>query len=131
MPNREWLYYRSNHFDAGLSGQAFSTFVPHTVRAKETKQCSDCHVSASTITILEAQLFSARPTTNFMNFMGRYIYVATGEHGLEAVAVGPNMTSPMQFTQRSQRIGVSRQLQEIRGASSRTPCFSRAPGNRL
>jgi hypothetical protein len=25
--------------------------------------------------------------TNFMNFMGRYVYVATGHHGLEAVAV--------------------------------------------
>jgi len=25
--------------------------------------------------------------TNFMNFMGRYVYVATGNHGLEAVAV--------------------------------------------
>ena len=30
----------------GFSGQAFSTYVPHTVRAKETKQCTDCHVAA-------------------------------------------------------------------------------------
>ena len=29
----------------GFSGQAFSTFVPHTVRATETKHCTDCHVS--------------------------------------------------------------------------------------
>src|SRR5436309_13798386 len=28
------------------SGHAFSTFVPHTVRATETKSCTDCHVSA-------------------------------------------------------------------------------------
>src|SRR5256886_8992926 len=30
----------------GFAGHAFSTFVPHTVRATETKSCTDCHVSA-------------------------------------------------------------------------------------
>src|SRR5713226_8407440 len=45
--NRDWLYYTQQTISTpGFSGQAFSTFVPHTVRAKETKQCSDCHVSA-------------------------------------------------------------------------------------
>ena len=29
----------------GFAGQAFNTHVPHTVRAKETKDCADCHVS--------------------------------------------------------------------------------------
>jgi hypothetical protein len=85
--NREWLYYQQQTISApGLSGQAFSTFVPHTVRAKETKQCSDCHVSAANNNnAWMAQLLLQG--TNFMNFMGRYIYVATGDHGLEAVAV--------------------------------------------
>ena len=32
---------------AGYTGNAFNTHVPHTVRGKETKQCTDCHVSAS------------------------------------------------------------------------------------
>src|SRR5438045_6006902 len=46
--NREWLYYTQQTISApGFSGQAFSTFVPHTVRGRETKQCSDCHVSAA------------------------------------------------------------------------------------
>ena len=37
--NRDWLYYQQQTISAeGFSGQAFSTFVPHTVRAKETKQ---------------------------------------------------------------------------------------------
>ena len=46
--NREWLYYTQQTISAeGFSGQAFSSYVPHTVRAKETKQCSDCHVSAA------------------------------------------------------------------------------------
>jgi hypothetical protein len=85
--NREWLYYQQQTISSsGLSGQAFSTFVPHTVRAKETKQCSDCHVSAANDNnAWIAQLLLQG--TNFMNFMGRYIYVATGEHGLKAVAV--------------------------------------------
>jgi hypothetical protein len=85
--NREWLYYTQQTISApGFSGQAFSTFVPHTVRAKETKQCSDCHVSAQNDNnAWMAQLLLQG--TNFMNFMGRYVYVATGKKGFEAVAV--------------------------------------------
>ncbi|MGB7282905.1 MAG: hypothetical protein WBE13_11635 [Candidatus Acidiferrum sp.] len=85
--NRDWLYYTQQTVSApGFSGQAFSTFVPHTVRATETKQCSDCHVSAANDNnAWMAQLLLQG--TNFMNFMGRYIYVATGSKGLEAVAV--------------------------------------------
>ncbi|HEX8872500.1 MAG TPA: hypothetical protein VF758_07025 [Candidatus Acidoferrum sp.] len=85
--NREWLYYTQQTISAeGFSGQAFSTFVPHTVRGKETKQCSDCHVSASNDNnAWMAQLLLQG--TNFMNFMGRYVYVATGSKGFEAIAV--------------------------------------------
>jgi hypothetical protein len=85
--NREWLYYTQQTISAeGFSGQAFSTFVPHTVRGKETKQCSDCHVSAANDNnAWMAQLLLQG--TNFMNFMGRYIYVATGKSGLAAIAV--------------------------------------------
>lgn len=85
--NRDWLYYTQQTISApGFSGQAFSTFVPHTVRATETKECSDCHVSAANDNnAWMAQLLLQG--TNFMNFMGRYIYVATGKTGLEAVAV--------------------------------------------
>jgi hypothetical protein len=85
--NRDWLYYTQQTISApGFSGQAFSTFVPHTVRAKETKQCSDCHVSAQNDNnAWMAQLLLQG--TNFMNFMGRYVYVATGSKGLEAIAV--------------------------------------------
>ena len=85
--NREWLYYTQQTIAApGFSGQAYSTFVPHTVRARETKQCSDCHVSAQNDNnAWMAQLILQG--TNFMNFMGRYIYVATGKKGFEAVVV--------------------------------------------
>ncbi|HXX99579.1 MAG TPA: hypothetical protein VEI54_01585 [Candidatus Limnocylindrales bacterium] len=85
--NREWLYYTQQTISAeGFSGQAFSTYVPHTVRARETKECSDCHVSAANDNnAWMAQLLLQG--TNFMNFMGRYVYVATGKTGFEAIAV--------------------------------------------
>ena len=85
--NREWLYYTEQTISAeGFSGQAYSTFVPHTVRGRETKQCSDCHVSvANDNNAWMAQLLLQG--TNFMNFMGRYIYVATGKGGMEVIAV--------------------------------------------
>jgi hypothetical protein len=85
--NREWLYYEQQTISApGFSGQGYSTFVPHTVRAKETKQCSDCHVSEQN----DNNAWMAQLTlqgTNFMNFMGRYVYVATGNKGFEAITV--------------------------------------------
>jgi len=84
---RDWLYYTQQTISApGFSGQAFSTYVPHTVRARETKKCSDCHVSANNDNnAWMAQLLLQG--TNFMNFMGRYLYVATGNKGFEAIAV--------------------------------------------
>jgi hypothetical protein len=85
--DRDWLYYQQQTISAeGLSGQAFSTFVPHTVRGKETKGCTDCHVSrANDNNAWMAQLLLQG--TNFMNFMGRYVFVASGNQGYEAVAV--------------------------------------------
>ena len=70
----------------GLCGQAFNTHVPHTVRTAETKTCTDCHVSANgDNNAWMAQLLLLG--TNFVNFMGRFVYVATGHGGVEAVAV--------------------------------------------
>ncbi len=71
---------------AGFTGNAFNTHVPHTVRGKETKQCTDCHVSRDGDN--NAWLASVLMLgTNQVNFMGRYIYVAEGRGGLSAVAV--------------------------------------------
>jgi hypothetical protein len=85
--DRDWLYYQQQTISAeGFSGQAFSPFVPHTVRAHETKTCTDCHVSrAGDNNAWMAQLLMQG--TNFMNFIGRYVFVATGKAGYEAVAV--------------------------------------------
>ncbi|MBV9957169.1 MAG: hypothetical protein JO360_02055, partial [Acidobacteria bacterium] len=84
--NREWIYSQQQTVSAeGFSGQTFNTHVPHTVRSKETKGCSDCHVSrANDNNAWLAQLLLQG--TNFVNFMGQYVYVAASD-ALEAVAV--------------------------------------------
>ena len=93
--DRDWLYYQQQTISAeGFSGQAFSTFVPHTVRAKETKGCTDCHVSrANDNNAWMAQLLLQG--SNFMNFMGRYVFVADGKSGFEAVAVTEHDEPPV------------------------------------
>jgi hypothetical protein len=82
--NREWIYSQQQTTSAeGFSGQTFNTHVPHTVRATETKNCTDCHVSAKNDNnAWLAQLLLQG--TNFVNFMGRYVYVAADD-ALEVV----------------------------------------------
>ncbi len=84
--NREWIYSQQQTISAeGFSGQSFATHVPHTVRTTETKTCADCHVSdRGDNNAWMAQLFMQG--TNFVNFMGRYVYVAA-EDALEVVPV--------------------------------------------
>lgn len=106
--NRESIYVQQQTISSeGLSGIAFSTNVPHTVRGSapkgkdgialdkeaayapghsETKSCTDCHVSTNEDNnAILAQLIMQG--TNYLNFIGRYCWVAAGEHGLAAVTV--------------------------------------------
>ncbi|MCA9212642.1 MAG: hypothetical protein KDB27_06245 [Planctomycetales bacterium] len=100
--NREAIYVQQQTISGdGLSGIAFSTNVPHTVRGGagwanesnhaasgvyETKSCTDCHLSNSEDNnAVMAQLLMQG--TGFTNFIGKYCYVAAGEHGFEAVVV--------------------------------------------
>ena len=71
---------------AGYSSQAFNPHVPHTVRARETQPCGSCHITEENDNnAWMAQLLLQG--TNFVNFIGRFAYVATGHDGFEAVAV--------------------------------------------
>ncbi len=85
--NREWLYSQQQTISSeGFSGQAFSTYVPHTVRTKETKACTDCHVSEENDNnAWMAQLLLQG--TNYTNFAYRFLYVGAGDAGLYAVVV--------------------------------------------
>jgi hypothetical protein len=86
--NRESIYVQQQTISGeGLSGIAFSSNVPHTVRGGDgTKQCTDCHVSKKNDNnAIMAQLLMQG--TNYTNFIGRYCWAAAGDHGLTAVEV--------------------------------------------
>ena len=101
--NRESIYVQQQTISGeGLSGIAFSTNVPHTVRGgpdwktappghaspgtSETKACTDCHVSVNNDNnAIMSQLLMQG--TGYTNFVGRYCWVGAGEHGLEGVVV--------------------------------------------
>jgi hypothetical protein len=86
--NRESIYVQQQTISAeGFSGIAFSTNVPHTVRGRgDTKLCTDCHLSKNNDNnALLAQLLMQG--TGYLNFVGKYCWVATGERGLAGVVV--------------------------------------------
>ncbi len=95
--NRDWLYYQQQTISApGYSGFGFATYYPHTVRAKETKVCTDCHVSKDgDNNAWMAQLLMQG--TNLVNFIGRYVYVAEGDKGFDAVTVAEHDDPPAVF----------------------------------
>jgi hypothetical protein len=85
--NREWIYSQQQTVSGGgFSGTAFSTYVPHTVRRRETKACRDCHSSreGDNNAWLASLLMQG---TGLVNFIGRYAYVGLGDHGFQAVVV--------------------------------------------
>jgi hypothetical protein len=85
--NREVIYSQQPPISAaGYSSQAFAPHFPHTVRATETKRCTDCHVSKDNDNNAWIGQVLGQGT-NFPNFFGRYIYVGEGSEGFEAVAV--------------------------------------------
>jgi hypothetical protein len=129
--NREWLYYTQQTISAeGFSGQAFSTFVPHTVRARETKECSDCHVAAAgDNNAWMAQLLLQG--TNFMNFLGRYVYVATGQKGFEAIAVAEHDEPEAIYGSDLQRIAYPQDFQKFVAQKRELSAVAEHAGNVL
>jgi hypothetical protein len=105
--NRDSIYVQQQTISAeGMSGIAFSSNVPHTVRGgpprdgqgrallpeaylpgrSETKSCTDCHVSRhNDNNAIMAQLLMQG--TGYVNFIGRYCWVAAGADGLAGVVV--------------------------------------------
>jgi hypothetical protein len=84
--NRERIYVQQPPISAaGFSSQAFAPHFPHTVRTKETKTCTDCHLSArDDNNAIMAQLLLLG--TNFTNFVGLNAYVGL-EDGFQATRV--------------------------------------------
>src|SRR5437763_1728360 len=70
--NRQWIYAQQQTVSAeGFAGTSFSPYFPHTVRSRETKQCSDCHLSdrQDNNAIMAQTLLHG---TNAVNFIGRF-----------------------------------------------------------
>lgn len=85
--NRQWLYTQQQTISAeGFAGTSFSPYFPHTVRTRETRQCTDCHLSAAkdNNAIMAQTMLQG---TNAVNFMGRFAWLAEEGEGLQAVAV--------------------------------------------
>ena len=84
---RQRIYIQQPPISApGYSSQAFNPHVPHTVRSRETQGCGSCHLTQENDNnAWMAQLLLQG--TNFVNFIGRFAWVATGKEGFEAVAV--------------------------------------------
>jgi hypothetical protein len=84
--NREKIYIQQPPVSAsGYSSQAFAPHYAHTERTRETKTCSDCHVSASNDN--NAWMASVvGQGTGFVNFVGYNAWVGQ-QGGLSAVTV--------------------------------------------
>jgi hypothetical protein len=84
--NRERIYVQQPPISsAGYSSQAFAPHFPHTVRLNETKQCSDCHLSANDDNnAIMSQLLLLG--TNFVNFVGLNVWSGM-EDGFQATRV--------------------------------------------
>src|SRR5262249_28338088 len=85
--NRQRFYIQQPPIStSGFSSQAFNPHFPHTVRTAETKTCTDCHISArNDNNAWMSQLLTLG--TNYVNFMGRFAWVAEGDEGFEAVGI--------------------------------------------
>lgn len=84
--NREWVYSQQQTVSAeGYSGQAFNPHFPHTTSSVgTTKGCTDCHLSEKNDNhAWMTQLLGFG--TGTVNFFGRYAYVGSGSHGINAV----------------------------------------------
>jgi len=126
--NREWIYSQQQTTSAeGFAGQTFNTHVPHTVRAKETKTCSDCHVSEKNDNnAWLAQLLLQG--TNFVNFMGRYVYVAADE-ALEVVVATEQSEPQAVFGSTLQKIAYPSNYEKFARDGSELKTFYEHVGN--
>jgi LVIVD repeat len=84
--NRERIYVQQPPISAsGFSSQAFAPHFPHTVRTRETKTCSDCHLSEKDDNnAAMAQLLLQG--TNFVNFVGMNAWTGL-DGGVQATRV--------------------------------------------
>ena len=101
------LLHAADDLDGRLTAALASALIIRTRCARrETKMCTDCHVSnEGDNNAWMAQLLMQG--TSLVNFMGRYIYVAEGSKGFEAVTVAEHDDPPAVYGSDLQKTGVS------------------------
>ncbi len=107
----------------GLSGIAFSTNVPHTVRGQGRHQAVHrlpCLQNNDNNAIMAQLLMQG---TNYLNFIGRYCWVAAGEHGLRGGRRHRARRAAGGHRQHAAQAGLSRALSR---STSRTRPAARA-----
>jgi len=70
----------------GFANEAMTPHPPHTVRKVETRQCTDCHLSAAGDNNARISLLLGFGA-NALTFLGTYVYLAEQGHGVTAVQV--------------------------------------------
>ena len=91
----------------------------HGARARKPRACTDCHVSAARDNNAWMSMLLLQGT-NLLNFMGRYVYVAAGNKGFDAVVTAEHDEPRGRHRQRSAAHGLSRRLPQARRARART-----------
>jgi len=128
---RDWLYYMQQTISSeGFSGQSFSTFAPHTVRGKETKRCTDCHVSEKkdNNSWMATVLLQG---TNFVNHLGRYAWVATGKGGFEAITIAEREEPPAVLGSHLQKLAYPANFARFVAGGRHLRDVDHHPGNAL
>lgn len=74
----------------GFSNEAVTPHPPHTVRTKETRQCTDCHISQNNDNNAKLSMLLGFGA-NGLNFMGTYAFVAEQGKGVTAVQVAEGL----------------------------------------
>ena len=117
--NRQWIYYQQQTVSAeGYSGQAFNTHVPHTVAADGNQDAAPIATCRRTATTTRSCRSCFTLGTNFVNFMGRFVCVGTGEGGVAGGRRDRDGRAAGRDRQRAAQAGLSR---GVRGAREARP----------
>ena len=111
--NREWIYSQQTTSAEGFAGQAFNTHV-HIRCARRNKDLQRLpRFRKNDNNALAGLLLQG---TNFVNFMGRYVYIAA-DHALEVVVATERDEPQAVMAARFRRLRIRRTTGSSRGGS--------------
>ena len=129
--NRDWLYYQQQTISAeGFSGSDSAPTSRTRCALRKPRPAPICHVSRDgDNNAWMAQLLMQG--TNLVNFMGRYVYVAEGDKGFDAVTVAEHDDPPAVFGSDLQKIAYPANFAKVEKARRETDEADHHAGNVL